>query len=96
MRPSEAFEKHRSEIRRIVLAHKAENPRVFGSMATGLDDEESDLDLLIDPLEGMSFFDMGGMANDLEELLGIKVDIVTARSVVPRYRERIFGEAKPV
>ena len=63
MRASEVFQKHREEIRRIVLAHRAVNPRVFGSVATGNDDDDSVLDLLIDPLEGMSYFDMGG--NDL-------------------------------
>lgn len=96
MRPSEVFEQHRDEIRRIVLAHKAQNPRVFGSVATGTDDEESDLDLLIDPVEGMSLFNLGGMSYRLEELLGIKVDIVLASNVYPRYRERIFAEARPV
>lgn len=96
MRPSVVFEKHRDEIRRIVLAHKGANPRVFGSVATGTDDEESDLDLLIDPVEGMSLFNLGGMSYRLEELLGIKVDITLARNVYPRYRDRIFSEAKPV
>ncbi len=96
MRPSEVFEQHRDEIRRIVLAHNGENPRVFGSVATGTDDEESDLDLLIDPVEGMSLFNLGGMSYRLEELLGVKVDIVLARNVYPRYRDRIFAEARPV
>lgn len=71
-------------------------PRVFGSVATGTDDDESDLDLLIDPVEGMSLFNLGGMSYRLEELLGIKVDITLAPNVYPRYRDRIFAEAKPV
>ncbi len=96
MRASQALELHREEIRRIVHAHKAENPRVFGSVATGTEDDESDLDLLIDPLEGMSLFDLGGMADELEALLQVSVDVVTARSVRPRLRERIFSEARPL
>lgn len=96
MRASEALELHREEIRRIVLAHKAENPRVFGSVATGTDDDESDLDLLIDPLEGMSLFDLGGIYNDLELLLPVKVDVCIARSLRPRYRNQILAEAKPL
>ena len=96
MRASQALELHREEIRRTVHAHKAENPRVFGSVATGTDDDESDLDLLIDPLEGMSLFDLGGMADELEALLQVSVDVVTARSVRPRLRERIFSEARPL
>ena len=50
MKPSEIFEAHRDQIRRIVLAHKALNPRVFGSVLNGCDTESSDLDLLIEPL----------------------------------------------
>jgi predicted nucleotidyltransferase len=93
MRASEALEKHREEIRRIVHAHKAENPRVFGSVATGTDDEDSDLDLLIDPLDGMSLFDLNVMANQLESLLGIPVDVIVARSVSERMRSRVFEQA---
>jgi predicted nucleotidyltransferase len=96
MRASEALELHREEIRRIVHAHKAENPRVFGSVATGTDDDESDLDLLIDPLDGMSLFDLGGIYNDLELLLPVKVDVCIARSLRPRYKDRILSEAKPL
>ena len=96
MRAREALEQHREEIRRIVLAHKAENPRVFGSVATGLDDEDSDLDLLIDPLKGMSLIDLNVMANELEALLGISVDVITARSLNVRYRDRILSEASLV
>ena len=96
MRASEALELHREEIRRIVHAHNAENPRVFGSVATGMDDEESDLDILIDPKEGMDLFDLGGIGYELEELLKIKVDVAIARSLRTRYRERILSEAKPI
>ena len=94
MRASEALELHREEIRRIVHAHKAENPRVFGSVATGTDDDESDLDLLIDPLDGMSLIDLNVMANELESLLHREVDVVTARSLNARYRDRILAEAQ--
>ncbi len=96
MRASEALEKHREEIRRIVHAHKAENPRVFGSVATGTDDEDSDLDLLIDPCEDMSLFDLGGIYYDLERLLPVKVDVAIARSLRARYKDRILAEALPV
>ena len=82
MRASEALELHREEIHRIVLAHKAENPRVFGSVATGTDDEESDLDLLIDPLEGMSLFDLGGIYTDLESLLPVKVSFMSTTRLI--------------
>lgn len=49
MRPSEALEQHRSEIRRVMLENRSPNPRVFGSVLRGEDTEQSDLDLLIEP-----------------------------------------------
>ncbi len=45
MKPSEIFEAHRDQIRRIVLAHNALNPRVFGSVLNGCDTESSDLEV---------------------------------------------------
>ncbi len=49
MKPSLALATHRSEIREIVLAHRALNARVFGSVAQGLDTELSDLDIPLTP-----------------------------------------------
>ena len=96
MRPSVIFEANRETIRRVVQEHKATNPRVFGSVATGTDHEDSDLDLLVDALPGMSLFDQGGIIYDLEELLRIRVDVVTSGGIRQRYRDRIFAEALPV
>jgi predicted nucleotidyltransferase len=50
MKPSAALSTHRDAVRRIVEAHRARNPRVFGSAARGEDRDDSDLDLLIDLL----------------------------------------------
>jgi len=61
MKPSLALAAHRSEIREIVLAHKTENARVFGSVAKGLDSEHSDLDILVDPTSNTSLFDLGAI-----------------------------------
>lgn len=52
MKPSELLELHREEIRAIVLRNNGFNPRVFGSVLKGVDTEESDLDILIEPLSG--------------------------------------------
>ena len=56
MKPSEALNRHRVDIRRIVAANKAVNPRVFGSVVRGEDAEGSDLDILVDPLPETSLF----------------------------------------
>ena len=50
MRPSEALPKHRETIRRLVAEAGMANPRVFGSVLRGEDKEDSDLDILVDPL----------------------------------------------
>lgn len=70
VRPSTALNEHRSEIRRIVEADWATNPRVFGSVVRGEDEDGSDLDILVDALPGATLFDLGGIQYELQELLG--------------------------
>ena len=95
-RPSEALQQHRDAIHRIVSAHRARNPRAFGSVLRGEDQEDSDLDLLIDPDPGMSLFDLGAILVELQDLMGIDVDVVTPRALPARWREAIVAEARPV
>ena len=61
MKPSLALATHRTEIREIVLAHRALNARVFGSVAQGLDKELSDLDILVDTTSETTLFDLGAI-----------------------------------
>jgi predicted nucleotidyltransferase len=56
MRPSEALAIHRAELRQLVSRHKLTQPRVFGSLLTGADTEDSDLDLLVDPADATTLF----------------------------------------
>lgn len=77
MKPSEALALHRIEVLCILDAAGARNPRVFGSVARGEDTEESDLDLWIDAPPGFTLFDLGGLIADLQELLGVPVDVGT-------------------
>jgi predicted nucleotidyltransferase len=47
------------------------NPRIFGSVLHGEDTEASDLDLLVDPVPGLTtLLDVGGLIDELSELLG--------------------------
>ncbi len=93
MRPSELLELHREEIREIVAAHGHSNPRVFGSVARGEDDEISDLDLLFDPNPQTTLFDLDRLQREISALLGVDVDLRTPRSLPERMRERVLGEA---
>ncbi len=96
MRPSELLAQHRAAIRQVVSAHRAENPRVFGSVAHGEDTEQSDLDILVDPQEQMSLFDLGAIIAELNELLGIQVDVATPGALPERMRERVLRDAIPI
>ena len=96
MRPSVALERNRQAIREIVARNLAANPRVFGSVARGEDRDDSDLDLLVDALPGLTYADMDGLKEELEGLLGLKVDVVTEASMRPRIRAKAMAEARPL
>lgn len=83
----------REDVRRIAAAHGAGNVRVFGSVGRGEQDATSDLDLLVDMAEGRSLFDLIALSNDLEESLGVEVDVVTEASLSPYIRDCVLDEA---
>jgi predicted nucleotidyltransferase len=86
----------RGEILRIASRHGAHDIRVFGSVARGESDRESDVDFLVELEAGRSLLDLGGLQMELESLLGCRVDVVTARGLKARIRERVLREAMPV
>ena len=96
MKPSQALALHRHEIRRLVEQNRARNPRIFGSVLSGRDTEQSDLDVLVDPVPGTTLFDLGGLQFELQELLGVRVDLLTPGDLPPRSRERVLREAVPI
>lgn len=83
----------RPEINRIAAAHGARNVRVFGSVPRGEASTDSDLDLLVDMAEGRNLFDLVALTEELEEVLGVDVDVVTEGSLSPYLRDRILAEA---
>ncbi|MGH7165230.1 MAG: nucleotidyltransferase family protein [Nitrospiraceae bacterium] len=86
----------REEVLKIAARHGARNVRIFGSVARGEADRESDVDFLVEMDTGRSLFDLGGLLADLEALLGCKVDVVTEKGLKDRIRERVLREAVPV
>ena len=76
--------------------NRARNPRIFGSVLSGRDTEQSDLDVLVDPVPGTTLFDLGGLQFELQELLGVRVDLLTPGDLPPRSRERVLREAVPI
>ena len=96
MKPSALLDQHRAAIRDVVAMHRASNPRVFGSVLYGEDTEASDLELLVDPADGMSLFDVGAIRWKLRDLLGISVDVVSPRSLPDSFRDKVLATAVPV
>jgi predicted nucleotidyltransferase len=86
----------REDILRVCAKYGARNVRVFGSVARGEADEQSDLDFLVELEPGRTLFDLGGLQNELEGLLGCRVDVVTERGLKRRIRERVLREAVPL
>jgi predicted nucleotidyltransferase len=86
----------RQDVLRIACKYGARRVRIFGSVARGEADAQSDVDILVDLDPGRSLFDLGGLQFELEALLGCPVDVVTERGLKPRIRERVLREAVPV
>ncbi len=93
MRPSEALNRHRGAIREIAESHRVRNVRVFGSAMRGTDREGSDLDLLVDPTEETTLFDIGAIRHELRELLGLPVDVLTPRALPEKFRQKVIEES---
>ena len=87
---------NRVEIVRIVTARKCCNTRVFGSVLHGTDTPESDLDLLVDALPGTTLFDLGGLQVDLEDLLKVRVEVITPGDLPEKWRDEVIATAKPI
>ncbi len=87
----------RQSILTIAAKHGAYNLRVFGSVARGEADEQSDIDLLVDySLERITPWFPAGLKLELEQLLGRKVDIATVPALKERIREQVLKEAVPL
>jgi predicted nucleotidyltransferase len=80
----------------VALASKygLKNLRVFGSRARGDATPSSDLDLLVEYADGTSLFDVIGFEQELGDVLGIRVETTSERSLHPVIRDRVLAEAK--
>ncbi len=96
MKPSLLLQQHRIQIREVASRFSVLNLRVFGSVLHGLDAEGSDFDLLVDTLPGTTLFDLGCLQDELEELLGIPVDLLTPGDLPQKFRATVLAEARPV
>ena len=86
----------RREILQSAAQHGARKVRVFGSIARGVSDACSDVDLLVEMEPGRSLLDLVALWQELEDLLDTRVDILSAGGVSPHLQERIYAEAVPL
>lgn len=91
-----AISEKREQILRLAEQYRTAEVRIFGSVARGENTRASDVDFLIKPKPGCSLFDLGGLLEDLQELLGCRVDLVTEEGLKPHLRERVLREAIPL
>jgi len=96
MKPSQALQSHRDAIRSVVLAHRALNPRIFGSVLSGQDTENSDLDILIDPTPSTTLMDIAAIQVKLENLLHVSVDVLTPNTLPDKFRNSVLAQAVKV
>ncbi len=93
MEINELLKVKRAEILKIAAKHGAKNVRVFGSVARGQATADSDVDLLVELEPGRTLLDHAGLLLDLQDLLGIEVDVVTENGIKKRIRQRVLEEA---
>jgi predicted nucleotidyltransferase len=90
---NDLLKSRRDEILEIAAKHGAHNVCVFGSVARGEADSQSDIDLLVEFKRGTTLLGHAALINELEELLGVKVDVVSERGLRERIRDRVLSEA---
>jgi len=83
----------RETILRVAASHGARDVRVFGSRVRGTARPDSDVDMLVKLEAGRSLLDLIAIKQDLEDLLGCKVDVVTEAAISPYIREQVLNEA---
>ena len=89
----DAIRQRRSELLDRASKHGARNVRVFGSAARGTTGAKSDVDLLVEMEPGRSMLDFVGLWQQLEDLLGFNVDLVSEGGISPYLRAQILSEA---
>ena len=92
----ELRDKHREFILSTAERCGVSDVRIFGSVLHGAAQEDSDLDLLVEVRRGTGLMELVGWQLDLEDRIGVPVQIVTQRSVSPLLQQRILSEAQPL
>lgn len=96
MEIAELLQHNRDKILELAKQHGAYNVKIFGSVARGEARDDSDVDFLIELELGRSLVDRVALIQDLEDLLGRKVDVANLKRLREFCRDRILQEAIPL
>ena len=96
MRPSEALAQHRAALRQLLSRYGFKQPRVFGSALTRTDTEESDLDVLVEPVRGTTLFTLVSLEEDAQRLTGVRVSVLTPGFLPAKFRDTVLRGAEPL
>ncbi len=96
MNIQDVLKERRKEILAAAERYGAQNVRVFGSASRNEADESSDLDILVSFERGCTLIDLVAFNDELENLLGLKVQVVTEGGISPYLKDRILAEAVPI
>ncbi|MGQ0535277.1 MAG: nucleotidyltransferase family protein [Methanobacteriota archaeon] len=86
----------RGEILALAKRHGASNVRMFGSVPRGDSREGSDVDFLVDLAPERNLLDLIGLKLDLQDVLGVRVDVLTEGGLHPLIRDNVLAEAASV
>jgi predicted nucleotidyltransferase len=93
---SEIIQEKKEQILALAAKYGTSNVRIFGSVANGTADENSDIDFLVDLEKDRSLFDLGGLLMELQELLNRKVFVTTENGLHWYVKESVLSEVKTI
>jgi predicted nucleotidyltransferase len=96
MKPSDALAIHRVALRRLLNRYGFAHPRVFGSVLTKADTEESDLDVLVESVLGTTLFTLVAAEDEAQQLTGVRVSVLTPGILPPKFRDKVLQQAEPL
>jgi uncharacterized protein len=96
MKPSESLAIHRDALRQMLNRRGFLHPRVFGSVLTKSDTEDSDLDLLVESRPGTTLFTLLGAEEEAQQLMGVRVSVLTPGFLPAKFRDKVLQQAEPL
>ena len=96
MNLEELRKKHKKDILAITDKYGVTNVRVFGSVVRGEATKNSDLDLLATYPEKLSLMDLVGMEYEIQDEIGMPVEVISDEAINKFMKERIMSDAKPL